>query len=514
MRARSPIHLIALTSSLFVWLFSTQLAQAQRLSWMPHDFKPLTELPWINVQPHQVPKVIELIFREPDLDIRRSVLASYLKDEVPLIHFGLAFDTATALEGVQNPDQLISMMLGIWANRDPEAAFERVKQLFDLVGLEEGYLGYDSWQNRDAITVRDASAIRQSRFWLDRDTLASFPYAADLSGWDGAKKQRLLKAFAQLWFEHFEDWPRERHHDPNLPDLVNVFQSGSAPSEPVEEPAAELFFEVATRKRLAFSPAGAAQFIREIELKRWPADEARQLPERPAAVSPEFLLLWSQLDLDGMRKWVERQPPDAHRAWTAKCILLHRADEKTCRRWLQGVPSDHKADALRELSGWEPEIAMEEAIRTGDAEIIGQVFEGCAYGANAMNGVHAGLGFLSEFDLSRLPKDCLDEVLSESAIYVMEQWGGIDAGECARFGIRCLKHSPWIEWSEVRRFLSGDDNLSDEGGVTDRTFCSLRVWAVTKPDEMKAWIAKEPDAELRQALNWLLEHPWGHHAKP
>jgi hypothetical protein len=130
-----------------------------------------------------------------------------------------------------------------------------------------------------------------------------------------------------------------------------------------------------------------------------------------------------------------------------------------------------------------------------------------------MNGVHAGLGFLSEFDLSRLPKNCLDEVLGESAIYAMEQWGGIDAGECARFGIRSLKHSPWIEWAEVRRFFSGDDNLSDEGGVTDRTFCSLRVWAVTKPDEMKAWIATEPDAELRKALTWLLKHPWGHHPK-
>jgi len=486
-------------------------AQGQRLSWKPHDFKPLTELPWLDVQPQEVPKVIERIFREPNLDIRHSVLVSYLKDEVPLIHFGLAFDTAIALEGVQNPDLLVSSMLEIWATRDPSAAFERTKQLFDLVGIEEGYLGYDSWQHRDAITVENVAAIRQSRFWLDRDTLASFPYAADFSGWDVAKRQSLLKTFAQLWFEHFDDWPRERDHSPNLPDLVKVFQSGSAPSDPDEGPAAELFFEVAMRKRLAFSPAGAAQFIREIELKRWPADEARQLLERPATVSTEFLLLWSQLDFEGMRNWVEGQPKKE--AWTAKCILLHQADEKTRRRWLQGVPSDHKANALRELSGWEPEIAMEEAIRTGDAEVIGQVFEGCAYGANAMNGVHAGLGFLSEFDLSRIPKNCLDEVLGESAIYVMEQWGGIDAGECARFGIRCLKHSPWIEWAEVRRFFSGDDNLSDEGGVTDRTFCSLRVWAVTKPDDMRAWIAKEPDAELRQALTWLLEHPWGHHAK-
>ena len=486
-------------------------AQGQRLSWKPHDFKPLTELPWLDVQPQEVPKVIERIFREPNLDIRHSVLVSYLKDEVPLIHFGLAFDTAIALEGVQNPDLLVSSMLEIWATRDPSAAFERTKQLFDLVGIEEGYLGYDSWQHRDAITVENVAAIRQSRFWLDRDTLASFPYAADFSGWDVAKRQSLLKTFAQLWFEHFDDWPRERDHAPNLPDLVKVFQSGSAPSEPVEGPAAELFFEVAMRKRLAFSPSSAAQFIREIELKRWPADEARQLPERPAIVSTEFLLLWSQLDDDGMRKWVESQPKSE--AWTAKCILIHRVDENTRRQWLEAVPLDDRDEALRELAGWQPEMAMEEALRSKNAEIIGQAFEGCAYGASAMNGVHAGLGHLYQFDLSWLPKDSLEEVLGRSANYVMEQWGGIDAGECARFGIRCLKHSPWVDWKEVRKFFSGDDNLADEGGVTDRTFCSLRVWAVTKPDEMKAWIATEPDAELRKALTWLLEHPWGHHQK-
>ena len=496
----------------FAALLLASTATAQRLSWKPHDFQPLTELPWLDVKPHEVPKVIERIFREPNLDIRRSVLASYLKDEVPLIHFGLAFDTAIALEGVQNPDPLVSVMLEIWAKRDPTAAFERVKQLIDLVGIENGYLGYDSWHHRDAIIVQNAAAIRQSRFWLDRNTLASFPYAADFSDWDAAKKQSLLKAFAQLWFEHFDDWPRERDHAPNLPDLVKVFQSGGAPSEPAEGLAAELFFEVAMRKRLAFSPASAAQFIREIELKRWPADEARQLPERAGTVSAEFLLLWSQLDDDGMRKWVESQPKNE--AWTAKCILIHRVNAKTRSQWMQAIPENEKADSLRMLAAWQPEMAMEEALRSKNAEIIGQAFEGCAYGASAMNGVHAGLGLLNQFDLSRLPKDSLDEVLGRSAIYVMEQWGGIDAVECARFGIRCLKHSPWIDWKEVGKFFSGDDNLADEGGVTDRTFCSLRVWAVTKPDEMKAWIAKEPDAELRQALTWLLEHPWGHHAKP
>jgi hypothetical protein len=31
---------------------------------------------------------------------------------------------------------------------------------------------------------------------------------------------------------------------------------------------------------------------------------------------------------------------------------------------------------------------------------------------------------------------------------------------------------------------------------------------------MKAWIATEPDPELRKSLTWLLEHPWGTHPEP
>ena len=87
----------------FAALLLASTATAQRLSWKPHDFHPLTELPWLDVKPHEVPKVIERIFREPNLDIRRSVLASYLKDEVPLIHFGLAFDTAPKAGATTTP---------------------------------------------------------------------------------------------------------------------------------------------------------------------------------------------------------------------------------------------------------------------------------------------------------------------------------------------------------------------------------------------------------------------------
>jgi hypothetical protein len=59
------------------------------------------------------------------------------------------------------------------------------------------------------------------------------------------------------------------------------------------------------------------------------------------------------------------------------------------------------------------------------------------------------------------------------------------------------------------KLFSGDDKFASDGDMIDRTFCSLRVWAVVKPREMKAWIGTLQDAEMRKALTWLLQHPWG-----
>jgi hypothetical protein len=105
-------------------------------------------------------------------------------------------------------------------------------------------------------------------------------------------------------------------------------------------------------------------------------------------------------------------------------------------------------------------------------------------------------------------------MVTEWPTFVLEDWAEVDIGGCARFGMRCLKQSPWVKWEDLRVFLSGGEMDSDAGSVLDRTFSALRVWAIVRPSEMKAWIATEPDPELRKALTWLLEHPWGTHPEP
>ena len=59
------------------------------------------------------------------------------------------------------------------------------------------------------------------------------------------------------------------------------------------------------------------------------------------------------------------------------------------------------------------------------------------------------------------------------------------------------------------KVFSGKSFDSDDDGALDRTFCGLRFWAMWKPDEMRKWISGLEDPEMRQALTWMVENPWG-----
>ena len=488
----------------FAFLAWAPMLSAQQPFLKPHDFKPLTERPWGDPASSDATAVIERIFLEPDFHIRYSVLKSYL-EVVPLDQFGKAFDAAIRMEGTQLPDHLVSLMLRIWAKRDPESALQRVDQLFEVVGME-GWLHFGYGIDNEAITVQNHEAIQKSRFWLKRDTLTSFADGVDVSTIGGDKKRRLFESFSQQWFRRFDTWPRDRQRDDfrDLPDLIRSLDKGELPGH-TGNLQGKLEMEISMRKNLVAHPEEAARIIETYETRY------------RAELSAEFLLLWSKLDATGMRKWAEAraEPLDVDRdGWIAKCILFQQADEETRRKWLNDLRPDEKDIALAELVGWEPEIAMEEALRTKDAEIISGVLPFSVDAFDVANANLAGFDFLSRFDLSRLPEDVLDSRKVETVTYIMEDWGEVDIGACARFGIRCLKHSSWADWEGLCGVFTGSERISDHGSVLNRTLAALRVWAVVRPDEMKAWIATEPDPELRKALTWLLEHPWGQDSEP
>ena len=91
---------------------------------------------------------------------------------------------------------------------------------------------------------------------------------------------------------------------------------------------------------------------------------------------------------------------------------------------------------------------------------------------------------------------------------VLEWYGTLDIAAMARHGFDFMRRTNFTPRENLIKFFSGQDGYTDDD-VIDRTFCSLRVWAVVKPKEMKEWIGTIKEADMRKALTWLLDHPWG-----
>jgi hypothetical protein len=117
-----------------------------------------------------------------------------------------------------------------------------------------------------------------------------------------------------------------------------------------------------------------------------------------------------------------------------------------------------------------------------------------------------------ELDLTRLKGPLFDSI--EDWYVIMEQWDTISTSEAARFGFKLLTLTGYAPREGLIRFFSGEDIYAGEDGMVDRTFGALRIWAVMNPSEMRTWISEVEDAEMRKALTWLLEHPWGGPRKP
>jgi hypothetical protein len=505
---------------------------AERNKLKPTDFEPLTSLPWKKPDA-TLESVLDTIFREPNSGVRYAVLAEYLRI-IPVAQLGKAFETCIDLNGLQTPDEFVQFFLPIWAERDPKACWKRTKELFRLVGIEDGWLGHDSWKNTDRITVHDLSAIRASRFWIeDRNSLSRFPIGVDRSSLPQKESIRLMKDFTDVWLREFGLWPgyepvrrnpycvwsyafspnRVIHYFGEKPDSANMSRVIRNITSYGDEAEAE--FEVAARRWLQAEPSAAPEILKLVEEKKWPPSEGR-MEARPAGPSTEFLMIWAKADLPAIIRWADsRDIRTDDTAAKAKGLLLSRVDAATRDRWLADAKSpeaerDRTGILLREWAAWDPKPALDMAVtmESGDTvfDIVIAAVEG-PWGADPRNTSHSGLGFIKEFDPARLPEQVRTNQYLNWEM-VMEVWGEVDIGEAARYGLDFLLRTNYTPRENLIKFFSGDDGYTDDAMI-DRTFCALRVWAVVKPREMKAWIATIKEADMRKALTWLLEHPWG-----
>ena len=177
------------------------------------------------------------------------------------------------------------------------------------------------------------------------------------------------------------------------------------------------------------------------------------------------------------------------------------------------MPEDNCTEKLlEEWAGWNPKPALDAAVATNNASTINAVASRGACGPfddGPENSSRFGIGVVKNFAVASLPDEIRKDVFSEWGFGMMERWGDIDIGETARYGVDFLLRTDYAPRDRLMRFFSGHDEYPDEQGMIDRTFCALRVWAVVKPKEMKAWIGTIKEADMRKALTWLLDHPWG-----
>ena len=501
---------------------------AQRNNLQPMDFDPLTSLPWVEKKEGTLEQVIERIFREPNIHIRYPVLGEYLR-QIPANDLDRAFNRAVALEGTQTPDELVFFLLNIWAQRDPVAAWEKTRPLFDVVGIEGGWLAFDSWEN-DPIHVQNRFAIENSPFWLRRFTLLGFAEGLNDSEAPETERVGMMKAFTDLWFERFKCWPgggsgtyygRTPHDayavirafDDNSPTLnLSTVSRGSWDCR--------AGCEVLWRRWLASHPDRMNEVIQSIQSTVWPSERwPEPIPEAAAQITPELLQVWRRVNASGFKAWaseIHTEPLLLDAAQIARCMLMLEVSPEQRKRWLsQMLRGKEGIRNIERLAEWQPQLAMESGhLIEGDLELE-QLVDSCAYGpwgGVIWNTTHSGFGYLKKYRLEHLPEP-LRKKLQPGwfECTFMEQWGDLDIGEAAQFGLNLLLTDLQASRVELLATLRGSDPLQADDGIWDRTFCALRVWAVVRPAEMKKWVETQKGEDMRSALTWLLEHPWGVH---
>jgi len=513
---------------LFAFLTFALVGQlpAERNHLKPTDFQPLTSLPW-KKDGATMESALDAIFRETNSDVRARVLAEYLHF-IPVAELGKAFDICISLEGTQTPTELVRSFLPIWAKRDPVGCWKRTKSLFHLVGIESDWMDFDSWKDRDAITVPDLRAIRASSYWLTRDALLGFPAGVEKSSLPEQERLRLLREFANTWFDAFATWPRTTQREFRFPMILEESlwpgKVLEAPLDQLRDATPDTFsgdgvkFEIALRRCLQAEPKSAPAIVKKAGETKLPPQNG-EAEGRIAGPSTELLVLWAQADLDGMIRWAESQDAQvSNLAVTVRAFLMSRVDAATRERWLaqvklkDGEDNDGKLEAL--LLGWaEWDLlpGLDAALATNELETIEEI---CVmapvgpFGGGPPNAAHYNLGMIKQFDASRLPKVMRDDHYPNWE-EIMEVWGDIDIGEAAQYGLDFMLRNRYVPRENLIRLFSGDDKYAVDGNMIDRTFCALRVWAVVRPKEMKTWIATLPDKRMRTALTWLSEHPWG-----
>lgn len=465
--------------------------------------RPLSRLPWVESD-LSTEEVLKEIFREPALQIRYPVMQAFL-EQLPVEEWPEVFDLCIELQGLQIPDHLVGVMMESWAMRDPNTAWEKCETLFDIV-IEDIPFS-DSWQ--DEIVVINPAAVAKSDFWLSRKgSLRGFINGLKQVGATNELDARLLhEQFKERYEKRFGELPGaavvplEQEMEAEF-TVVNLL---SCPVEKIPDILHERkqswgrdLFSRALIRWLHLKPKEGLK-IASFAKKFFDPQNIIESPDR-AFVPHDFMLEWICLDRQGYKKWLSDQQgwQYSEGVGVAKAFL----DKKEEREWFgrDGLFDGRSYDLELVMGTWamhDPERAIPEAWNLG------------------YEGVYGDAAFTSITGVGRSIRPALDVIIDynipipDDPMYmIMEDWGDVDIGEAAAFGVKWLLKTRMFSKEDLIGQWSGKADAWD-ATMSDRTFGCLRAWAVTRPKEMKKWIESLEDKEVRDALLSLLASPHG-----
>ena len=241
-----------------------------------------------------------------------------------------------------------------------------------------------------------------------------------------------------------------------------------------------------------------------LEWPEQPQDAESELDEINAWITTEFFRHWGRQDANASLAALDKLK-DGQREYWAKCGLIPFVPKTMQNAWvkelkkIEAEQSTLKVKPHKLWAGWAV-TAPHDALAA--AEQIGKD----AMGACLLVDDSCGPAF-KEY-VAAIQPYLLKVSEDDLAWYVLEAWGDIDSELTVTVGINWLLTNEPKRKSRLIKEWTNKIFVPD-GGLEDRIFGNLRYWAFTQPKAMEKWIAKQPDAQLRKPLTWLLKHAKG-----
>ena len=519
-------------------------------------FRPVTSLPWTKPGADEE-SVLREIYREPKQLARRALLEAYL-EKVPASSFPRVFDLCLRLEEDDSPDELLKLLVRVWATKDPAAAWARCEGLFDLI-IPENPLGVDTWAT--GIIVLNPQAAAGSNFWPQSDAFAlAFSEGVAQSDLPQAEKDRFTarqEAKSKDWSAAYDAVEKKTPYDGVIRDSSKEPPPAPPPSKEVREMLEDLDTE---RKAKDLHEQALREFLLEIlacppteiqaklraspvepldemvlarAMIRWMDGKPQRGPEivdfvlrahdptgafrefsTREPIPIEFLLEWALLDRKGFKEWAilekdqngnqKGRPGLSRKSFAVLHAFAYRDDSKA---WLEdfAYPSGPREEEDEMAMNWariDPSTALPWIWSRGGY----LSFEDAA--EDSTNG-HSEIGCNVLRAIFATHDDYAVPIPGRALSNMMEEWSDVDAAACARHGVRWNLRTRVFSKERLINLWNGYEDPYD-GTVDDRCFGSLRIWAMRKPDEMRKWIHTEPlDNDVREALLWLVENAKG-----